>query len=109
MSYCRQQNAASEGVSGTCLHFWEGVRCEYKMQLCSVYLPCPRCMHLTQVMYRQIVFVPGGHGIAFDGPGNKKLASVLTEAYSSGIAIVSHFCWLSCKAEKRIYCMGYTS
>ncbi|KAL0019118.1 hypothetical protein WJX79_001262 [Trebouxia sp. C0005] len=31
-----------------------------------------------------IVFVPGGHGIVFDGPGNKKLASVLTEAYSSG-------------------------
>lgn len=32
----------------------------------------------------QIVFVPGGHGIAFDGPGNKKLATVLTEAYASG-------------------------
>ena len=60
-------------------------------------------------MYRQIVFVPGGHGISFDGPGNKKLASVLTEAYSSGIAIVSHFCRLSCKAEEHIYCMGYAS
>lgn len=46
---------------------------------------------MTQVMCRQIVFVPGGHGISFDGPGNKKLASVLTEAYSSGIAIVSQF------------------
>ncbi|KAL3142602.1 hypothetical protein ABBQ38_002919 [Trebouxia sp. C0009 RCD-2024] len=39
-----------------------------------------------------IVFVPGGHGIMFDGPGNKKLAAVLTEAYASGkvIAAVCH-------------------
>ena len=44
-------------------------------------------MHLTQVMYHQIVFVPGGHGIVFDGPGNKKLASVLTEAFSSGVLL----------------------
>ena len=84
-----------------------------RLQLCSLYLPCPRCMHLTQAMYLQIVFVPGGHGIAFDGPGNKKLASVLTEAYSSGIAIVSHFCWLSRKAEELLhyysYCMYYSS
>lgn len=36
------------------------------------------------VVILQIVFVPGGHGIAFDGPGNKKLATVLTEAYASG-------------------------
>ena len=34
--------------------------------------------------FMQIVFVPGGHGIVFDGPGNKKLASVLTEAYAAG-------------------------
>ena len=33
----------------------------------------------------QIVFLPGGHGIVFDGPGNKKLASVLNEAYASGM------------------------
>lgn len=65
-------------------------------------------MHLTQVVYRQIVFVPGGHGIAFDGPGNKKLASVLTEAYSSGTANVSHFCCLRCKAEEHTYCLGYS-
>ena len=32
----------------------------------------------------QIVFVPGGHGIIYDGPGNRKLASVLTEAYAAG-------------------------
>lgn len=38
-------------------------------------------------MALQIVFVPGGHGIAFDGPGNKKLAAVLTEAYGSGVNV----------------------
>lgn len=32
----------------------------------------------------QIVFLPGGHGIVFDGPGNKKLASVLSDAYAAG-------------------------
>lgn len=31
-----------------------------------------------------IVFLPGGHGIVFDGPGNKKLANVLSEAYAAG-------------------------
>lgn len=36
-----------------------------------------------------IVFVPGGHGIVFDGPGNKKLASVLTEAYAAGKVVGS--------------------
>lgn len=36
-----------------------------------------------------IIFVPGGHGIAFDGPGNKKLASVLTEGYGAGKVIGS--------------------
>lgn len=39
----------------------------------------------SPLVFVQIVFVPGGHGIAFDGPGNKKLATVLTEAYASGM------------------------
>ena len=38
----------------------------------------------SPIVILQIVFVPGGHGIAFDGPGNNKLASVITEAYASG-------------------------
>ena len=40
----------------------------------------------------QIVFVPGGHGIAFDGPGNKKLAAVLTEAYAAGKHVLLSAC-----------------
>jgi len=36
-----------------------------------------------------IVFVPGGHGIVFDGPGNKKLASVLSDAYAAGKVVGS--------------------
>lgn len=55
--------------------------------LCLADAPSPE--HMMAHSYAllavlQIVFVPGGHGIAFDGPGNKKLATVLTEAYASG-------------------------
>ena len=35
-------------------------------------------------MFMQIIFLPGGHGIVFDGPGSKKLANLLTEAFASG-------------------------
>jgi putative intracellular protease/amidase len=41
------------------------------------------------------IFLPGGHGIAFDGPNNPKLAEVLTEAYKAG-KVVSAVCHGPC-------------
>ena len=55
-------------------------------------------------MLLQIVFVPGGHGIMFDGPGNKKLAAVLTEAYASGVH-ANHMQLLLCCASQPCFAL----
>jgi putative intracellular protease/amidase len=41
------------------------------------------------------IFLPGGHGIAFDGPNSRMLAEVLTEAYKAG-KVVSAVCHGPC-------------
>ena len=52
----------------------------------------------------QIVFLPGGHGIVFDGPGNKKLATVLSEAYAAGMFAPSRVaCACACVLSQHSY------